>query len=159
LSPRASALPRLECGRPSEEPIIEPRELAALAARIALSKKGIDVKVFDVSEHIKIASYFVVVTGLSRPHVKAIYSEIHAQFKELGERHSKAEGTDLGWWVLVDFVDVVVHILQPEARRYYDLDTLYGECPLLDHEAVALPVATASATAGKRTWRAARAAE
>jgi ribosome-associated protein len=80
-----------------------------------------------------------VVTGLARPHVKAIYSEIHAQFKELGERHSKAEGVDLGWWVLLDFSDVVVHILQPEARKYYDLDGLYRECPLLDFEKVQLP--------------------
>ena len=79
-------------------------------------------------------------TGLSRPHVKAICSEIQARLKQLGERHAKAEGADLGWWVLIDFVDVVVHILQPEAREYYDLDVLYGECPLLDFESVPLPV-------------------
>ena len=97
------------------------------------------MRVYDVSEHIKIASYFVVATGLARPHVKAIYSEIHQRLKDLGERHSRAEGIDLGWWVLLDFSDVVVHILQPEARSYYDLDGLYGECPLLDYEAVALP--------------------
>lgn len=81
----------------------------------------------------------MVVSGLSRPHVKAIHSEIHARMKELGEQHSRAEGLDLGWWVLLDFSDVVVHILQPEARKYYDLDGLYGECPLLDYLAVPLP--------------------
>lgn len=124
----------------SRSPAIEPHELAALAARIALSKKGVDVRVYDVNEHIKIASYFVVVTGLSRPHVKAIHGEIHARLKELGERHARPEGIDLGWWVLLDFTDVVVHILQPEARKYYDLDGLYGECPLLDFGSVQLPV-------------------
>lgn len=140
MTPRRAQPGRLEShSSRSGAHAIEPQELAALAARIALSKKGVDVKVYDVNEHIKIASWFVVVTGLSRPHVKAIYSEIHARLKELGERHSKAEGLDLGWWVLLDYSDVVVHILQPEARKYYDLDGLYGECPLLDYGAVPLP--------------------
>jgi ribosome-associated protein len=120
-------------------PPIEAKQLAALTAHLAQTKKGVDVKVYDVSEHIKIASYFVLVTGNSRPHVKAIYSEIHTRLKEFGERHAKAEGTDLGWWVLIDLVDVVVHVLQPEARQYYDLDQLYLDCPVLDVGTVPLP--------------------
>ena len=118
---------------------LDPKQIAALAAQIAEAKKGVDIKVYDVSEHIRIADYFVLVTGLSRPHVKAITNEIHARFKELGERHAKPEGADLGWWVLLDFVDVVVHVLQPEARAYYALDQLYGECAQLDVGAVELP--------------------
>ena len=118
---------------------IEPKQLAAAAAWLAERKKGVDVKVYDVSEHIKVADYFVLVSGLSRPHVKALYEEIHVALKALGERHSKAEGTDLGWWVLLDYVDVVVHILQPEAREYYALDALYSECPEVDLSTVALP--------------------
>ena len=132
-------------------PAIEPRELAASAAQLALSKKGVDVVVYDVSEHIRIADYFVLVTGLSRPHVKAICSEIHARLKGLGERRAKAEGADLGWWVLIDFSDVVVHVLQPEARTYYGLDQLYADCPVLDFEKVPLPALA--------TLRAARTAE
>jgi ribosome-associated protein len=128
--------------------------MAALAVRLAEAKKGVDIKVYDVSEHIRIANYFVLVTGLSRPHVKAITSEIHARFKELGERHAKAEGADLGWWVLLDFVDVVVHVMQPEAREYYALDQLYADCPVLDTGSVALPDA-----APIPELRAARAAE
>ena len=85
------------------------------------------------------ADYFVLVTGHSRPHVKGIYEEIHAQLKHLGEKHSKTEGTDLGWWVLMDYVDVVIHVLQPEAREYYDLDGLYAECPQVDLSKVELP--------------------
>lgn len=118
---------------------IEPRQLAALAAHIAESKKGVDVKVYDVEEHIKIASYFVLVTGLSRPHVRAITSEIHARLKELGETRPRPEGADLGWWVLLDYVDVVIHVLQPEAREYYGLDQLYAQCPILDVGSVPVP--------------------
>lgn len=120
-------------------PIIEPKQLAAAAAYLADRKKGADIRVFDVSEHIKVADYFVVVSGLSRPHVKALYDEIHVRLKALGERHSKAEGADLGWWVLLDYVDVVIHILQPEAREYYALDALYRECPEVDYKQIALP--------------------
>lgn len=120
---------------------IEPKALAAAAAHLADQKKGVDIRVYDVSEHIKIASYFVLVTGLSRPHVQAIASDIHVRLKELGERHSKTEGADLGWWVLLDYVDVVVHVLQPEARAFYELDILYSECPVLDLAQVPLPEA------------------
>ena len=92
-----------------------------------------------MSEHLRVADYFVVITGHSRPHVKAIYDEIHVQLKALGEKHSKTEGTDLGWWVLVDYVDVVIHVLQPEAREYYDLDGLYAQCPRLELGDLPLP--------------------
>jgi ribosome-associated protein len=133
-------------GRPLEiphpaagEPFIESRELAALAAHIAEEKKGVDVRVYDVEEHIKIASFFVLVTGLSRPHVQAIASEIQTRLKELGEHRPRPEGADLGWWVLLDYVDVVVHVLQPEAREHYGLDALYAQCPRLDLASVALP--------------------
>ncbi|MBK7644832.1 MAG: ribosome silencing factor [Planctomycetes bacterium] len=114
--------------------------IAAVAAWVAEQKKGTDIRVYDVSEHLRVADYFVIVTGHSRPHVKAIYDAIHVQLKALGEKHGKAEGTDLGWWVLVDYVDVVIHVLQPEAREYYDLDGLYTQCPQLDVGSVRLPV-------------------
>ena len=113
--------------------------IAAAAAWLAEQKKGTDIRIYDVSEHLRVADYFVLITGHSRPHVKAIYGEIHAQLKALGEKHSKTEGTDLGWWVLMDYVDVVIHVLQPEAREYYDLDGLYAECPQLNLSKLALP--------------------
>lgn len=85
------------------------------------------------------ADYVVVISGLSRPHVKALYDEIHIRLKALGETHPRAEGGDLGWWVLMDYVDVVVHIQQPEARAYYELDQLYAHCPKVDWASVPLP--------------------
>ena len=77
-----------------------------------------------------------MVTATSRPHVKAIYNELHVRLKAAGETHGRAEGLELGWWVLLDYVDVVVHIQQREAREYYGLDELYGECPVLDWQSV-----------------------
>lgn len=78
-------------------------------------------------------------TATSRPHVKALYNELHVRLKAAGEMHAKAEGLELGWWVLIDYSDVVVHIQQGEAREYYGLDELYTECPVLDWKAVDLP--------------------
>lgn len=81
----------------------------------------------------------MVVTGLNRPHVKAILQELHVRIKAAGEKHARTEGGDDCWWVLLDYGDVVVHILQQEAREFYDLDRLYQECPTLDWEKVERP--------------------
>lgn len=113
--------------------------MAAAAARLADEKKAVDIRVYDVAEHLKLADYFVVVSGLNRPHVKAIHEELHVRLKAAGETHARAEGADAGWWLVLDYGDVVVHVLQPEAREYYDLERLYAECPQLDWRSVPLP--------------------
>ena len=113
-------------------PAIDTKTIAATIAKIVEEKKGLDIVVYDVADAIKVADYFVVVTGTSRPHVRAMYEEVHHCLKRLGENHSRAEGADLGWWVLLDYSDVVVHIQQDEARDYYGLDDLYGDCPKFD---------------------------
>jgi ribosomal silencing factor RsfS len=71
--------------------------------------------------------------------VKALYEEIHGRLKRAGEKHSRAEGIELGWWVLLDFGDVVVHVMQPEARNYYDLDGLYREAREIDWKKIDVP--------------------
>ena len=98
-----------------------------------------DIRVLDVGGYTRVSDYFVITSGLSRPQVKAIYNDIHVKLKALGETHGRAEGEDLGWWVLMDFGTVVVHIMQPEAREYYDLDGLYAEAPEVDWRSVELP--------------------
>lgn len=102
-------------------------------------KKGEDIQVIEVGERLKVADYFVVATGTSRAHVRGLYSEVHARLKAAGVTHARAEGIDLGWWIVIDYGDVVVHLLQPEAREYYDIERLYGDCPRLDWRQVDLP--------------------
>jgi len=92
-----------------------------------------------VADRFKVADYYVIATGTSRPHVKALYDELHVRLKAAGEMHRPVEGADLGWWILLDFGTVVVHLLQPDAREYYDLDHLYGECEELDWRSIELP--------------------
>jgi ribosome-associated protein len=114
---------------------IEAKALATAAAQLAEEKKGEDIQVIAVGDQLKVADYFVVVSGTSRAHVKALFNELHVRLKAAGVRHQRPEGVDLGWWVVLDFSDVIVHLLQPEAREYYDLEHLYGECPRLDWRA------------------------
>lgn len=98
-----------------------------------------DIRVLEVTGYSRVGDYFVVVTGLSRPQVKAIYNDIHVKLKALGQHHGRAEGHDLGWWVLMDYGSVVVHVMQPEAREYYDIDGLYSEAAEIDWRKVDLP--------------------
>ncbi len=93
----------------------------------------------DVREQIKVADYFVIVTGTSRPHIRAIQQEIHVRLKAAGVSHGREEGGDLGWWVLMDYGDVIVHVMQAEAREYYDLDGLYREATEVQWRERALP--------------------
>ena len=88
------------------------------------------------SERLGLADYFVLVTGKNKNHVRALENELHVRAKAIGQRHHPVEGHELHWWVVLDFDDVVVHLLQPEARSYYDLDRLYVDCPRLDWERV-----------------------
>lgn len=91
---------------------------------------------YGVSDRLGVADYFLLATGLNRNHVRALENELHVRAKAIGERHLPIEGQELHWWVVLDFTDVVVHLLQPEARAYYDLDRLYHDCPRLEWEAV-----------------------
>ncbi len=121
---------------PPRSPTIEAKTLAATLARWCQDKKAEDIAVYRVTERLGVADYFVLATGLNKNHVRALENELHMRAKALGERHQPVEGHELHWWVVMDFSDVVVHLLQPEARTYYDLDRLFHECPRLDWAAV-----------------------
>ena len=92
-----------------------------------------------MTQQIKLADYFVIVSGQSRPQIKAIGQELRVRLKAAGVPAARVEGTDLGWWVLMDYGDVIVHLMQPESREYYDLDGLYGECKEIDWRAAGMP--------------------
>ena len=130
-------LSRPPCIRSSRP--IEAKTLAALTAKLVDAKKAEDIQVIDVSERLRVADYFVVATGANRAHVRALYDELHVRLKELGERHKPVEGADLGWWIVLDYADVVVHLFQNDAREFYDLDHLYGDCPRLEWSSVETP--------------------
>ena len=88
--------------------------------------------VLDIRELTSIADYFVIATCASERLLGSLAEEIRVTCKQLGRPPHSIEGLDTAWWVLLDFGDVIVHLLQEEARRFYDLEVLWGDAPRLE---------------------------
>jgi ribosome-associated protein len=94
------------------------------------SYKGEDVVVIDLREIADFVDYFIICTGTSDVHVRALADAVIEGLKAEGQRPWQVEGYDTRKWVLIDFIDVVVHIFQPEARMFYGLERLWGDAPM-----------------------------
>lgn len=102
-------------------------EQAKLAAKALLSKKGLDVKVIGIDDVSSLADYFVIGTGSSSTQVKALAEEVEYQLDNAGISVSHIEGHRNNSWVLLDYVDIIVHVFSEEAREYYDLERLWRD--------------------------------
>lgn len=91
--------------------------------------KGLQVNVLDVRELTTITDHMVMATGTSNRHVKSIADNVIAQAKQHGTRPLGVEGVEAGEWVLVDLGDVVVHVMQAQARAFYQLEKLWDVPP------------------------------
>jgi ribosome-associated protein len=95
-----------------------------------LEKKGRDTIVLDVHGVSGVADIFIVTTGESELQIKAIVESVRQKIRdETDERPWHVEGTDHMHWVLMDYVDLVVHVFMPEKRAFYDLERLWGDAP------------------------------
>jgi len=105
-------------------------ELARLAGKFALDKMASDVVILDLRELTSVTDYFVICSGSADIHVKAIADNVKDRLA--GEDHKPwhIEGAGLGSWVLMDYVDIVVHIFLKEKREYYALERLWGDAPV-----------------------------
>jgi ribosome-associated protein len=104
--------------------------LAQRIAAYAAEKKAIDLIVLDVRGILGYTDFFVICTGNTERQVKAIHDGINESMKkEHGELPRRVEGLPEARWVLLDYLDVVVHVLTPEAREFYRLEQLWGEAP------------------------------
>lgn len=95
-------------------------------AEIAQDKKGREVALLEVDGLVDYADYFVFVTGGNRRQVQAIADSIENEAKDR-DHAARVEGYSSGWWVVLDVGGVVVHIFQPEARNYYELEHLWAD--------------------------------
>ncbi len=102
-------------------------EIAKHIASLSLSKKAIDVKILDVRDLTSVTDYFVICSGGSDMQVKAISEEILEKLKAENIRPWHKEGVMNLQWVLLDYVDVVVHIFRQEVRKFYGLESLWGD--------------------------------
>ena len=112
-----------------------PTEVAVLAARAADAKKAGPSVVLDVAALLGITDRFVITSGANARQVRTIAEEVEARLKrEVDRAPLRSEGLDDARWVLLDYGDVVVHVFNDEARRYYDLERLWSDARRIDWE-------------------------
>lgn len=121
-------------------------EAAAAVAEKLPSGGSADPYAVDVSERLVVTDAFLVVTGATEPQVKAMVDAVEDRLRPLGHKPSAREGANEARWVLLDYVDAVVHVMLPEERAYYSLERLWKDCPLIEVEGGA-PVDTSALTA------------
>lgn len=102
------------------------------AAELALELKAQDVVILDLRGISTATDYFLIAGGTSDVQVKAIANHVVNELKKEGVRPQHIEGLRGGRWILVDYVDFVVHVFHPQARGFYQLETLWGDAPRWD---------------------------
>lgn len=116
------------------EAVTESRDTAIAAALAAASKQADDVVILDVHGLIVITDYFVIATGSSDRQVKTIVDEVETALRDRDRKPVRREGETDGRWVLLDYVDVVVHVFAEAERDFYDLERLWLDAPRLSWE-------------------------
>jgi ribosome-associated protein len=114
-------------------------QLVEAIAELAVDKKALDVVELDLRGTVDYTDYFVICSGTSDRHVKAICDAIRYGLKDDGIGPRRVEGLTQARWVLMDYLDVVVHVFVPEVREFYGLERLWGEVPQLRSPAVPSP--------------------
>jgi len=115
--------------KPEEKPAVSVRESAVKAARIAFDKKATDVVILDMRGLTSLTDYFIICTAEADAHTKAIVDEI--EMKMLPEEKPwHIEGYQHLKWVLMDYVDFVVHVFTRETRDYYNIERLWADAPV-----------------------------
>ena len=107
-----------------------PEPVRRAAAR-ALERKADEVIVLDVRGISTATDFFLIASGRSDVQVKAIAEHVIDGAKAEGQRPEHVEGLDQGRWVLIDYIDYVVHVFHPAVREFYQLETLWGDAPIL----------------------------
>ena len=116
--------------RHRERSVPSSEALAERIAEIASDRKATDVRVIDLRGIVSYTDFFVICSGNTERQTKAIHDAIHAELKkEEGLLPRRAEGQREARWILLDYLDCVVHIFTPDAGRFYRLEQLWGEAP------------------------------
>jgi ribosome-associated protein len=113
-----------------EEPqASEPPAHVQRAAELALERKASDVVILDLRGISTAADYFVLASGTSDIHVRSIAANVTDELRKEKVRPTHVEGLEGGRWVLVDYIDFVVHVFHPLTRGFYQLEALWGDAP------------------------------
>jgi ribosome-associated protein len=120
-------------GAPATVPISpRSRELAVAAAEAASDKLAEQIVAFDVSEQLVITDAFVICSAPNDRQVKAIVDAVEERLRSMDAKPARREGEREGRWVLLDYIDVIVHVQHAEERVYYSLERLWKDCPMVE---------------------------
>ena len=125
----ASPAPRTATS-PTESPAPAIRDLARRAAAICVDNKGQDVVLIKLAGVSDMTDYFVVASGTSDTHVRSMAEHVIEELRQAGFRVHHVEGLAQGRWVLLDYVDVVVHLFHPALRNFYQLERLWSDAEI-----------------------------
>lgn len=117
---------------------MEPMKLKDLVVLALEDMKGVDIRVLDVHGMTAITDFMVIVSGTSDRHVKSLARNVQDQARAHGVKPRGVEGEQSGEWVLVDLGDVVVHVMRPQVRDFYNLEKLWvSDLPAVETPAIA----------------------
>lgn len=115
---------------PAQTAVITPEAIAVAIAGYASDRKALDILQMDLRRMVGYTDYFVICSGRTDRQTKAIHDAIYMGMKsEHGRLPQRVEGLTDARWILMDYLDVVVHVFTPETREYYRLEQLWGEAP------------------------------
>ena len=106
------------------------KDLEFYISDLLLQKKAEDIQIFDLREKTPVSDFFVICTASSDIHCKALADLVSVETKKIGQKSWHSEGYSNLSWVLLDYVDVVVHIFLKETRAFYNLEGLWGDAPI-----------------------------
>jgi len=107
---------------------MDSKKLALLCRDYADNRKAENIVVLDVRDLSSVTDYFVVASGTSEPHLRAIVDEISDRLRDDHDlRPTRKDGSVQGAWVVLDFFDVIVHVMRSDVRERYDLESLWGD--------------------------------
>jgi ribosome-associated protein len=110
---------------------ITPEQMVTAISEMAADRKAVEIVALDLRGMIGYADYFIICSGRTDRQTRAIHDAIHAGMKsEYGLLPRRVEGATEARWILMDYLDVVVHVFTPETRDYYRLEQLWGEAPV-----------------------------
>jgi ribosome-associated protein len=112
--------------------LLTAEQLAIEAARAADDKKATDVRIMDMRDTLGITDYFVIASGRNERQVRRLQDAVEEKLREHGVKPVRREGMRFRRWILLDYIDVVVHIFLDEDREFYNLERLWGNVPIVE---------------------------
>lgn len=138
----------------SQRPKSQGESIARQAVQLAEDMKANDVQVLDLRGVTDMTDFFVIASGTSDTHVRAVAEHIQAGLKTAGVSTTLTEGLTQGRWALLDYTDCVIHVFHPTLRQFYQLERLWGDAKSVSFEAASQrPERSGAASAASRAAR------